>query len=287
MPTVSVVIPTYNRADYILEAIESVMSQTYRDFEIVVVDDGSTDDTAAIIRAEFSDKVIYHYQPNRGVSHARNTGINIAKGNWIAFLDSDDEWLPEKLQVQLKTLQKHPDHQFCHTNEIWIRNGVRVNSMVKHNKSGGYIFDKCLALCVISPSSVLMRKSIFQQIGMFDENLPACEDYDYWLRYCSRYPVLYVDTPQLVKYGGHQDQLSRKYWGMDQYRLRALLKTLATQKLSEQHQSAVADMIINKCMILEKGAKKHSNLPMLEYCQNVRLQLDAIINYSDAIYLSS
>jgi len=275
---VSVVIPTFNRASSIERALQSVLSQTRPAQEIIVVDDGSTDHTAAMIRANYSDKVVYHYQSNHGVSHARNVGVRMASGNWIAFLDSDDEWLPDKLQAQISLLQQHADYQFCHTDEIWIRNGIRVNPMNKHGKSGGYIFEKCLPLCVISPSSVLMHKSIFNTLGWFDETLPACEDYDYWLRYCSRYPVLYLDSRQLVKYGGHQDQLSRKYWGMDQFRLRAMLKLLETQSLTLTHKqrSAVIKMIIARCDILEKGARKYTNENILTFCRDARIRLDEL-----------
>ena len=283
---ISVVIPTYNRANTIERALQSVLAQTRSAQEIIVVDDGSTDDTAELIETKFADSVVYHYQSNRGVSHARNTGIKIASGDWIAFLDSDDEWLPGKLQAQVEALNKQSDYLFCHTDEIWMRNGKRVNPMNKHGKSGGHIFERCLPLCVISPSSVLMRKSLFEIIGWFDESMPACEDYDYWLRFCSQYPVLYVDVPQLVKYGGHQDQLSRKYWGMDQFRISALLKILAMGVLSSQQKSAVINMVKDKCMILEKGAQKHANDEMLQYCQDVRLRLE-YFNYHPEIVSQS
>lgn len=271
---ISVIIPTLNRVKWLGQAIQSVLDQTCPVFEIIVVDDGSSDGTGLMIRDKFSDRINYLYQENRGVSHARNIGIQNSSGNWIAFLDSDDQWLPEKLQTQIAALEKNPGYRFCHTNEIWIRNGKRVNPMSKHDKSGGFIYRKCLPLCVISPSSALMRRDVFGELGVFDETLPACEDYDFWLRYCSRYPVLYVESPQLIKHGGHKDQLSKRYWGMDRFRVQALLKTLESGHLSEQDREATIEMILEKCRVLRTGAEKHNNVAMIEFCQQTTTQLN-------------
>ncbi|MET0093096.1 MAG: glycosyltransferase family A protein, partial [Sedimenticola sp.] len=206
---ISVIIPTHNRADLLERALKSVQAQTLPPLEVIVVDDGSEDHTREMVSEKFP-RVHYLHQPNRGVSSARNLGISEARGDWIALLDSDDEWLPSKLASQKTRLESQPGHHICHTEEIWIRNGKRVNQMKKHTKQGGAIFQHCLPLCVISPSSVLIHKSVFREVGLFDESLPACEDYDLWLRICARYPVTYVEQPQIVKYGGHEDQLSRR-----------------------------------------------------------------------------
>ncbi|WP_455221784.1 glycosyltransferase family 2 protein [Kaarinaea lacus] len=278
---VSVVIPTFNRVKRLGQAIQSVLDQTCPVHEIIVVDDGSSDGTGAMIRDQFGDRVKYHYQDNHGVSHARNIGIQKSIGNWIAFLDSDDQWLPEKLQIQIAALEKNPDYRFCHTNEIWIRNGKRVNPMNKHEKSGGFIYRKCLPLCVISPSSALMRRDIFDELGVFDETLPACEDYDFWLRYCSHYPVLFIESPQLIKHGGHKDQLSRRYWGMDRFRVQALLKILGSGHLSRQDWAATIETILEKCHVLHAGAEKHNNPEMIDFCQRAVAQVNsAAINVS-------
>jgi len=274
---VSVVIPTFNRVKWLGRAIQSVLDQTFPVLEIIVIDDGSIDGTRDMGLDNFGERVKYHYQENHGVSHARNTGIQKASGNWIAFLDSDDIWLPEKLQLQIAALEKNPEYRFCHTNEIWIRNGRRVNPMNKHDKSGGDIYRKCLALCVISPSSALVRGDVFDELGQFDESLPACEDYDFWLRYCSRYPVLYVESPQLIKNGGHKDQLSRRYWGMDRFRVQALLKTLNSGHLSEQDRVATIRMILEKSQVLQTGAKKHNNPAVLDFCQRVEAQINSVV----------
>ena len=273
---VSVVIPTFNRASRLEVALESVLAQSLPPLEVIVVDDGSTDETRELVSAKFAGHVSYYYQPNRGVSAARNLGIQRSTGNWIAFLDSDDEWLPDKLQRQVDALQSNSQYRFCHTDEIWIRNGRRVNPANKHQKYGGYIFERCLPLCVISPSSVLLHRDCFNEIGCFDEGLPACEDYDFWLRYCARYPVLYVDTPLLVKHGGHKDQLSRCFWGMDRFRIQALVKLLQSDDLSQQYQHAVIKMLEDKCNILDTGARKHGNQEMINFCHKVRRFIGAM-----------
>ena len=255
--TVSVVIPTCNRADLVLRALASVRAQTRPPSEILVVDDGSTDATVERIRAAFPEVTLLE-QKNRGVSAARNTGIQKARGAFIALLDSDDEWLPQKLDRQLAAIEKANDNDtlLCHTDEIWIRGGRRVNPMKKHQKYGGRIFERCLPLCVISPSSVLLHRSLFETIGLFDEDLPVCEDYDLWLRVTARYPVLYLNEPLIVKYGGHADQLSHKYWGMDRFRITALQKILASGELGEPEQAAAEAMLLNKIAIYARGARK-------------------------------
>ena len=275
---ISVVIPTFNRAKHLELAVQSVLAQTFAPNEIIVVDDGSNDGSGEMLAAKFGSRIRYYHQSNHGVSRARNVGIGLANGNWIAFLDSDDQWLPDKLQAQVTALQNNPDYTFCHTNEIWIRNGKRVNPMNKHDKYGGFIYQKCLPLCVVSPSSVLIKKRVFDDVGYFDESLPVCEDYDYWLRYCATDPVLYVETPQLIKHGGHQDQLSKRYWGMDRYRIQALLKILDSDNLSKFDKTATVDMLLEKHRILEMGAKKHGNNEMLEFCQQAMSQLTSKLN---------
>jgi glycosyltransferase involved in cell wall biosynthesis len=251
----SVIIPTFNRCHFLMKALRSVEAQSLRPHQVIVVDDGSCDETSEMVPQRFPNVKLLK-QENQGVSAARNAGIQAATGDWIALLDSDDEWLPEKLEKQIQALQQSPEMRLCHTDEIWIRNGVRVNQMKKHTKRGGYIFEHCLPLCCMSPSSALIHRDVFDELGLFDETLPACEDYDFWLRFCAQYPVLYVDEPLLRKYGGHEDQLSRKYWGMDRFRIQALEKVLARGVLSkEQHQRAQA-ILHRKAKIYAQGARK-------------------------------
>ncbi len=253
--TISLIIPTFNRASVLRRALDSVYAQTRQPEQVLVVDDGSTDDTRELVSTEYP-RVDYLWQPNAGVSSARNRGIRAARGDWIALLDSDDSWLPDKLARQVAALGTAPGISILHTDEIWIRRGVRVNPMKKHKKPDGWIFAHCLPLCVMSPSSVLIRKQVLLDAGLFDESLPACEDYDLWLRLCCRLPVRLIDRPLVVKYGGHQDQLSRRYWGMDRFRVQALEKLLDSGRLDAEQTRMVVETLVSKCRILAQGAKK-------------------------------
>ncbi len=255
-PDISVIIPAFNRAHTLPKALDSVLSQTLKPREIIVVDDGSTDETNAVL-ANYPGLCIIS-QDNRGVSAARNMGIEKAGGEWLAFLDSDDEWLKEKLEKQWDAICID-DKLICHTEEIWIRNGQRVNPMKKHKKFGGIIYERCLPLCVISPSSVMIHRSVFEDVGVFDESLEVCEDYDLWLRICAKYSVLFIDEPLIVKYGGHEDQLSRKYWGMDRFRVKALEKMMSFGALNDEDEKATVNMILQKCGIIINGMKKRGN----------------------------
>ena len=256
---ISVIVPAYNRVHQLPRALDSILCQSCSPKEIIVVDDGSTDETSALMTSEYPE-IVFIQQQNTGVSSARNVGIKRASGDWIAFLDSDDEWLPEKLEIQMKALYENPEIKICHTNEIWIRNGKRVNPKKKHEKFGGWIFQKCLPLCCISPSSVIIHKSIFKEIGLFDYSLPVCEDYDLWLRITARNPVLYIEEPFLIKYGGHEDQLSKKYWGMDRFRIKSLEKIISSRVLSDLDENAAKKMLMEKVYIFIQGAQKRGNI---------------------------
>ena len=252
---ISVIIPTYNRKHTLQRAIDSVLAQTFKPFEIIIVDDGSKDGTKEWLLQNYPS-VQYIHQPNNGVSSARNKGIQISQGSWIALLDSDDEWMPEKLEYQSRFLEMNRDSSFCHTNEIWIRNGVRVNQMKKHKKYGGDIFKHCLDICRISPSSSIIKKDVFEEVGAFDESLTVCEDYDLWLRVTAKFNILFLDEPLIKKYGGHLDQLSRVPKGIEQYRIRSLEKILSMGSLTETQFRSAKDMLIHKLNIYAKGLKK-------------------------------
>lgn len=262
-PLVSVIIPTYNRAWALKKAIDSVLGQDYKNFELIVVDDGSTDDTQALIKT-YEESVKFVQQPNLGVSAARNKGISTSAGSLIAFLDSDDYWYPEKLSAQVEFFSKNPDALICQTEEIWIRNGKRVNPKKKHKKLGGMIFIPSLALCLVSPSAVMVQKNLFDKVDTFDESLPACEDYDLWLRVTCRYPVGLIETPLIVKTGGHEDQLSSTI-GLDKYRIYALKKILKTDLLNEKQTLAAETMLKKKCIIYADGCKKRGRKTVAMY----------------------
>ena len=258
MSSISVVIPTYNRAVLLKRALDSVLAQTLPVDEVIIVNDGSTDNTSSMLKSRYPEVNLIE-QNNQGVSAARNTGIVAARHDWIALLDSDDVWHQNKLERQIQELNNAPDYLICHSDEIWIRNGVRIKQMNKHKKMGGYIFQHCLPLCAISPSAVIIHRLLFDEIGLFDETLPACEDYDLWLRLCSRYPVLYIEEALITKYGGHDDQLSRQYWGMDRFRIQALNKIISTATLNDVDHDAAIKMMRSKINIYLAGAKKHDN----------------------------
>ena len=192
MPEISVIIPTYNRIKLIERAINSVLNQSHMVNQIIIVDDGSTDGTKKIIKEKYP-QITYIYQDNKGVSAARNIGINKTHCNWISFLDSDDTWHQDKIEKQIQKINENPDTLICHTDEIWYRYDKIQNQQKKHKKFGGYIFNQCLPFCIISPSSVIINRKVFNEVGLFDEKLPSCEDYDMWLRICSRYPVLFIN----------------------------------------------------------------------------------------------
>ena len=253
-PQVSVIIPTYNRGWIIKEAIDSVLTQDYRDFELIVVDDGSTDNTDDILNSYHGDIIVFR-QENQGVSAARNRGLAEASGRFIAFLDSDDLWLPQKLFRQVEFFNKNPEAQICQTEETWIRKGVRVNPKKRHKKPWGMIFELSLALCLVSPSAVMIRRSLFEKAGGFDETLPACEDYDLWLRISCRYPVYLIETPLIIKRGGHNDQLSASS-GLDKFRIKSLTKIIESGLLSKTQYEAAIKTLKQKCKIYAAGCQK-------------------------------
>jgi glycosyltransferase involved in cell wall biosynthesis len=251
---VSVIIPTYNRGWTIGEAVDSVLAQDYREFELIVVDDGSTDNTPEILDA-YGGTIKVFRQENKGVSAARNRGIAEASGRFIAFLDSDDLWLPQKLSRQVEFFNTIPDALICQTEEIWIRSGVRVNPKKRHRKPSGMIFEPSLALCLVSPSAVMIRPSLLEIVGNFDETLTACEDYDLWLRISCRFPVYRIDTPLIIKRGGHEDQLSASS-GLDKFRIKAIKKIIKSGFLSKGQYAAAVKALKEKCNIYAAGCRK-------------------------------
>ena len=264
---VSVVIPTHNRAWALPSAVESVFEQRFDRWELIVVDDGSTDGTGDWIQ-KHAPRARYIYQDNRGVSTARNRGIEAARGRYIAFLDSDDRWLPEKLARQVAVMEGE-GADVSYTDEIWIRNGRRVNPKKRHKKHSGDIFLQSLPLVIVSPSSVMIRREVFSDVGLFDETLLACEDYDLWLRITCRYPVKYIDEALIVKTGGHDDQLSHRWWGLDMLRVYALEKILAVDELSPERARAVMEEIVRKGRVVLGGAKRRGNDPAVRYYEDM------------------
>jgi glycosyltransferase involved in cell wall biosynthesis len=266
---VSVIIPTYNRARSVCRAIASVLYQTHRPAEIIVVDDGSTDRTFQHV-AQFSQLVKYLRHPhNLGVSAARNTGIKASTSALVALLDSDDYWLPTKLSAQVRFFAGHPEAVACQTQEIWIRRGVRVNPKAKHLKPSGDIFEPSLRRCLVSPSAVMLKRSLLDEVGLFDEAFPVCEDYDLWLRVSSRHPIHLIDDALVIKEGGMPDQLSRSRPGLDRYRIQAILKSLTSALLTREQALAALRELSLKCRIYGQGCLRRGRKDEGEYYLNL------------------
>jgi glycosyltransferase involved in cell wall biosynthesis len=253
---VSVVIPTHNRRRMVGEAVASACAQRDVPAEIIVVDDGSTDGTTAMLEGTFGSAIRLLLTPHRGVAAARNAGVAASRAPLIAFLDSDDLWLPNKLALQVGFFSQHPEAEICQTDESWTRSGVRVNPCAYHRKPSGDIFLPSLQRCLVSPSAVMLRRSLFESVGGFDESLPVCEDYDLWLRIACRVPVWLIEHPLVVKRGGHDDQLSRRHWGMDRFRVASLSRLLACAPLTPAQRRAAAGALTERCRILAAGASK-------------------------------
>ncbi len=253
-PLISVIIPTHNRAAMCREAAQSVLKQSYRALEVIVVDDGSTDDTAARL---LDLNLRYIRQENAGPSRARNRGLAEAKGDWICFLDSDDLWTRRKLEFQVPfTLEGNFKISF--TNERWSMNGRHMNPHKKHAKYGGQIFHQCLSLCLISPSSVMIHRSVFESLGQWDENMWMCEDYELWLRFADRFPFGFLDKKLLIKRGGHAGQLSKAFFPIEPHRIEALEKLISSGQLQPGHHEAALAALKRKCEIYTKGCIKRN-----------------------------
>lgn len=252
---VSVIIPVYNRPRAVRRAVLSVLAQRGVQVEVVVVDDGSTDRTPEVLKTLRDPRVTILRQENRGVSAARNRGLRDAQGEMLALLDSDDVWLPQKMARHLQ-YHREGNWRISQTDEIWIRDGRRVNPGKKHAKREGDFFEAALSMCLVSPSCVAFDRSFWEEIGPFDDDLPACEDYDLWLRTLVRYPVGLCPEKLVVKTGGHPDQLSRKIIGLDLYRLQALAKLVQSGVLDSGRLTQTQNILRVKAMVYIRGCLK-------------------------------
>ncbi len=278
MPCISVIIPVYNRYTLLERAVASVLCQSFRDFELIIVDDGSDVSLSGSAIGGYDPRIrIVRFDQNCGVSAARNDGVKVSNGQWIAFLDSDDYWHRHKLQKQLQWLDINREIAIMQTKEVWIRNGVRVNPPRTHEKIQGDIFKQSLDRCMITPSSVILSRELFDSSGGFNESLRACEDYDLWLRICSRNRVGLLDEFLLTRYGGHDDQLSGTAEHLDRYRVRSILQLLETISLvPEQYHQAVT-VLVQKAQILANGYNKRGNSELYKRYQTI------VTRYSTAL----
>ena len=266
---VSVIIPTYNRAQRLGKAIDSVLAQSHQDFELIVVDDGSEDNTDELIENYNSD-IVYIRQENSGAAAARNRGIEKARYNLLAFLDSDDWFAENKLKTQIEAMNRNPSCLISHTNEIWYRNGQILNQKLKHRKSSGDIFAQSLELCAVGMSTIMIHKEIFDRYGFFDEGYPCCEDYEFWLRISAEEKFLLVEESLTLKDGGRDDQLSAIYrTGMDKFRIKAIMKTLASGRLTEEQSGIARRELERKCRIYGTGCIKHGRAEEGRYFLNL------------------
>ena len=262
---ISIIIPTYNRKNFLQKAIDSILAQTYPYFELIVVDDGSQDNTAELVE-NYKGDIVYIRQENKGPAAARNRGVEAARYNILAFLDSDDRFAENKLEVQMRAMQENKQYLISHTQEIWYRNGCILNQKTRHRKNSGDIFRQSLELCAVGMSTVMMRKEIFERYGLFDEEFPCCEDYDLWLRVSPEQEFLLVDMPLTFKEGGRDDQVSSIYrMGMDKFRINSIMKILASGSLSEEQTDLARSELERKCMIFGTGCIKHGRVEEGEY----------------------
>jgi len=266
---ISVIIPTYNRIFFLKRSIDSVLEQSLKPYEVIIVDDGSSDGTSTMIKKNYP-KINLICQENKGVSAARNIGIRASSGDWVCFLDSDDEWKKNKLSEQMLAIKKNTNYSFCHSNEEWIKNGKKINQKKKHKKYGGDIFKECLDMCRISPSSVIINKSVFDDIGFFNEDLVVCEDYELWLRICAHYKVLFVDEPLIIKYGGHEGQLSNSIESIEYYRIKALEYLLSTEMTYENKKEAVKILLFKLGIYLNGLKKRNKILDIVKYNKKIK-----------------
>ena len=258
MPFVSVIIPTYNRKELVGRAIDSVIAQTYTDWELIASEDGTCDPTEA---AGNDLPIRFIRLPlHRGVAAARNTGVSHGSGSWICFLDSDDAWHKDKLHKQVAWLRAHRKFRIVQTQEVWIRKGVRVNPPKSHLKIHGFQFKENLERCMITPSSVMMEKSLFLECGGFNESMPACEDYDLWLRITRAHPVGLLDEPLLTRFGGREDQLSAIVPILDRFRIRSILDLLNGRTLSPEQTDLARRELARKAAIVANGYTKRGKM---------------------------
>ncbi len=268
-PLFSVIIPTYNRANFLKIAIDSVFNQTEKNYQLIIIDDGSTDNTKQLIKNYKNPKLEYYYQKNKGPASARNYGISKTCGKFICFLDSDDRFCTHKLEATNHYIKKYPNCKIFHSEEIWYRNGKLLYQKKHHKKPTGFVFENAVKLCSISISTAAVKKEVFAKIGIFDPKLPACEDYDFWLRATSRYSVCLIPDFLTIKEGGHKDQQSKKYPALDKFRIHALLKILENKNTEKHYQKIAYQQLKTKCIIYLKGAAKRNKVNEIKKYQNI------------------
>ena len=265
MPLVSVIIPAYNRAPLLKEAVRSVLAQSFRDIEIIIADDGSTDGTPSMLR-ELEEKSLSApegpplrllRQDHRGMAgQVRNFAVQAASGRYLAFLDSDDLWLPEKLSRQLPFFGKPPGLRLVHTRELWLRQGRVISQKGQRHRRFGDVFGDALEKCILGPSTVVLERSLFDEIGGFREDLEVAEDYELGLRITALHEIGYVDEPLTVKRAGEWPQLSKKYDHIEDFRIKALQPLIDQDRLPFSRRMPARRVLSRKCGVYARGCRK-------------------------------
>lgn len=273
-PFFSIIIPTYNRAQFLSIAINSVLQQTFNNFELIIIDDGSDDNTSTIINRYPDKRIVYIPCLHHGVSNARNTGIHTAKGEFICFLDSDDRFRHEKLEITFDYIKRNPQYKIFHTEELWYRQGTLLSQKIHHKKPTGFVFHEAVKLCCISISTTAINKEVFKRTGYFDEKFPACEDYDFWLKATATFPIYLIPKYLTIKEGGHSDQQSKKYPAMDIFRIQALTNILESKILTKELTIIALEELKKKCSIYIQGAIKRNKINEADYYKNIVLKFE-------------
>ncbi|MDC7226534.1 MAG: glycosyltransferase family A protein [Spirochaetales bacterium] len=297
MPEISVIIPVYNRPQLLVESAESVFAQSFDDWELLIIDDGSTDNTSEVAAGLAKSKAAggrcrHIVIPRSGYpGAARNRGVETASGRYVAFLDSDDRWLPDKLALQYKRM-RDTGSRIAHTREIWQRGERIVSQKGQKHKRSGDIFADALKKCIIGPSTVMMERSLYVETGGFHESIEIAEDYEYWLRITCEYPVDYLGEALTVKRAGDWPQLSEKYGMIERFRLEALAgllgveipgETVREQKylagyrwagFSPERRADAIEELIFKCGVWAAGCRKRGRISQAG-------QFDAIIRNAE------
>ncbi|MFQ5952455.1 MAG: glycosyltransferase [Candidatus Omnitrophota bacterium] len=268
-PFFSVIIPTFDRKAFLEKAVNSVLEQSFKDIKLIIIDDGSTDGTGQLISKYEDERITYAYQDNQGVANARNKGLALSTGKFIAFLDSDDYWVPEKLSTAAEYIKRFPDIQIFHTEEVWYKKGKLLPQKERHKKPTGFVYKNALPLCCISISTAVINRGVFDAVGTFDEELEACEDYDFWLRATQQYEVKLIPEYLTIKDGGRPDQLSSSVWALDRFRIRALEKMLLSGQLKREEHEKTLKELKKKCAIFSVGAEKKGKTEKAEFYRNL------------------
>ena len=294
-PSVSVIIPVYNRSSLLREAVSSVVRQSYRDFELIIADDCSSEDLHSVVPGiqgtEGLPLKFIRLDAHSGMpGFVRNRGAEKAEGDYIAFLDSDDIWMPDKLEKQVSFLagcaglpgfddaagsqeiqgrENRAGCAICHTREKWVRSGKTVSQSSQKHKREGCIFSDSLWKCIIGPSTVMMSKSLFDRYGGFREDLEVAEDYELWLRVTAENHVTYLDEPLTIKRAGEWEQLSEKYGQIEIFRIKALKGLIDSGFFREEQRIAASKVLRQKCLIYAAGCRKRGREEEAGFYENL------------------